>query len=149
MISAEYHPAGRRSRSLAALERDAALVRVSRTRRWLIAGAAGLSAGIAALVSSAAPGHTLSSRGQPGISTSGSASAPVRTASAARSSRTMPPLASPGELGLQGPSSAPQAAPSVAQASPDPSQSAQAAPNPAQAAPAPAPTPAPVVSGGS
>jgi len=145
MISAEYHPAGRRSTSLAALERDAALVRVSRARRWMIAGAAALSAAIAALVSSTAPGHTLGSRGQATASTTGSA----RSASSIASSKTLPPLASPGELGLQGPSSVPQSAATVSPATPDPSQSSQASPNPVQAAPAPAPTPAPVVSGGS
>ncbi|MFZ0381411.1 MAG: hypothetical protein WAL38_26535, partial [Solirubrobacteraceae bacterium] len=49
-------------RSRAALARDAALERVRRTRRWVIVGAAGLTAGIAALVASVAPGRTLTAK---------------------------------------------------------------------------------------
>lgn len=149
MISASYQAAARRSPSLAALERDAALMRVSRARRWMIAGTAALSAGFAALVSSIAPGHTLKSKSSPGATATASrtaAAAPVKTYN------RMPPLASPGDLGLQGPRSAPQSASqpgpsggSSSQVTPDPSQSVQ--PNPAQAAPQPAPAPA--VSGGS
>jgi hypothetical protein len=152
MISASYQGAARRSPSHAALERDAALLRVSRARRWMIAGAAALSAGFAALVSSIAPGHTLKSKASSGGTLSAS-----RTASTApaKTSNRMPRLASPGDLGLQGPSSAPQSAsqpgPSGGSNSPvasDPTQSAP--PNPAQAAPAaPQPAPAPAVSGGS
>ena len=41
--------------------RDAAVARVSRTRRWVIAGAAALTAGFAALVSAVAPGRSVSS----------------------------------------------------------------------------------------
>ena len=127
MIATEHRAIGRRSRSLAQLERDAALERVGRARRGLIIGAAALTAAIAALVSAIAPGHTL---GQARILTGAQTSA-----AAAATVTQMPPLASPSQLGLQGPSQAPQSAPS------------QATPNPAAAAPAPAPAPA--VSGGS
>ena len=145
MISASYQGAARRSPSLAALERDAALLRVSRARRWMIAGAAALSAGFAALVSSIAPGHTLKSK-----SSSGGTLRAAATSAPATTYNRMPPVASPGDLGLQGPSSNPQASSqpgaggSDSQVTPDPSQSAQAAP-----ARAPQPAPAPAVSGGS
>jgi hypothetical protein len=138
----------RRRQSLAQLERDAALRRVSWTRRWVIAGAGALSAGFAALVASVAPGHTLGAKhmaqvtGASTASTEGSGStAHSRPATALR----MPPLASPRDLGLQGPSSDPQPAPQ-----PDPSSQgssdaqAQSQPQPqADPAPAPAPDPAP------
>src|SRR5438270_399416 len=101
---------------LAVLERDAALTRVSRTRRWLILAAAALTAGFAALVSAVAPGRTLRSKHAVALRTS-----PVRPAAPRR--LTMPPLAKPGQLGLQGPAQAPQALP-------DPSASAPAAPAP-------------------
>jgi hypothetical protein len=153
MVSSDYRGTGRRQAPLAALERDAALARVSRARRWVIAAVAALSAAITALVSSVAPGHTLRKK---------SAQARELTAtSPAMSTRTatrMPPLASPQDLGLQGPSSAPQAASGPSQSSPDPTQSAapqptqqSAASDNSQAAPAPAPAPAPAaaVSGGS
>lgn len=152
MISASHQAAGRRSPSLAALERDAALLRVSHARRWMIAGAAALSAGFAALVSSIAPGHTLKSKS----SSAGTATASRATAAPVKTYNRMPPLASPGDLGLQGPRSAPQSASqpgpsggSNSQVTADPSQSVQ--PNPPQAASAPAPrqAPAPAVSGGS
>jgi hypothetical protein len=151
MVSSEYRAPGRQRASLAALERDAALVRVSRTRRWMIGAAAAMSAGITALVSSVAPGHTLKKGTQARELTA------TRTTAPARAAARMPPLASPKDLGLQGPSSAPQAAqqaaPAASQASPAPTQSS--APDPTQAAasaaptPAPAPAPAPAVSGGS
>jgi hypothetical protein len=156
MVSSEHRVPSRRRASLAALERDAALTRVSHARRWMIGAAAALSAGITALVSSVAPGHTLKKGAQARELTA------TRTAAPVRSATRMPPLASPGDLGLQGPSSAPQAAPAdsqsqagsaASQAAPAPTQSA--APDPSQAAasaaptPAPAPAPAPAVSGGS
>ena len=153
MINAPHRGDGRRGQSTAALQRDAALLRISRTRRWLIAAAAAGSAGVAALVSSVAPGHTLGSKSKAG-SLRPAAAAGAGGASNAAVSNKMPPLASPAALGLQGPSSAPQSSsdPSQsggsAQSTPDPSQAAS---DPAQAAPvpAPAPTPAPAVSGGS
>ena len=141
MIGDEHRGTRRRSQSLAQLERDAALDRVSRTRRWVIAGAAALTAAFAALVSAIAPGHTLGARAE--AQTAGGASAPARGAG----STQMPPLASPAALGLQAPGQAPQAASAPSQqAAPDPTQ--QGAPNTSQSVPAPAPAPAPV-SGGS
>ena len=62
MIGAEHRGTGRRSQPLAQLERDAALQRVSRARRWLILAAGALSAAFAALVSAIAPGHSLGVR---------------------------------------------------------------------------------------
>ena len=50
------------NRSRAVLARDAALTRIRRTRRWVIAGAAALTAGFAALVSAVAPGRSLASK---------------------------------------------------------------------------------------
>lgn len=144
----------RRNQSLAQLERDAALERVSRARRWVIAAAAALTAAFAALVSTVAPGRTLGARAQ--ARTLGS----TRTLAQVVTSTRMPPLASPGDLGLQGPSQAPQAD-SSQQVAPNPTQqvapnpSQQVAPDPSQqAASAPAPAPASggsgaVVSGGS
>jgi hypothetical protein len=132
----------RRSRSLAQLQRDAALARVSRTRRVAIVGAAALTAGFAALVSAIAPGKTLRARAT--AQTVGEVRARARSAT----SNTMPPLATPGELGLQGPDQAPQASPDPSQVAPD---SSQVAPDSSQVAPAPAPSDGggAVVSGGS
>jgi hypothetical protein len=155
MINAPHRGDGRRGQSTAALQRDAALLRISRTRRWLIAAAAAGSAGVAALVSSVAPGHTLGSKSKAGsLRATAGAGASSAAASGGAVSNKMPPLASAAALGLQGPSSAPQSSsdPSQsggsAQSAPDPSQAAS---DPAQAAPvpAPAPAPAPAVSGGS
>jgi hypothetical protein len=148
MIGAMQRDARRPSKPLAQLERDAALTRIVRARRWVIAGAAALTAGFAALVSAIAPGRTVGSRGQAQVL--GSTRASVHRATATQ----MPALASAGDLGLQGASQAPQSAPAAAQASPDPSQAApaassQATQDPSQAAPAPASSGPAVVSGGS
>ncbi len=151
----EYQQMTRRSTSLAQLERDAALARVGRTRRWAVVAVAGLTAAFAALVSAIAPGHSLGAKGRV------TAHVSARTATKPTTNHLkMPPLASAGDLGLQGPSSAPQpsAAPSPAQSAPAqsaPTQSAPAQSGPTQpapsqqAAPAPQPQPAPAVSGGS
>ena len=168
MVSGPNQGLASRNQPLAGLERDAALIRVSRTRRALFVGAAALSAGLAVVVSAVAPGRSLGAKP--------TFRAAVTTASVTGASSTqprpvrMPPLASPGELGLQAPNAAPQSAPSQSsaaspnqsggssgsgstspQAAPAPTQQ-QAAPSPASAASAPAPSPAPsggVVSGGS
>lgn len=146
--------AGRQNGSLARLERDAALARVGRTRRWAIAGAAALSAGFTAVASAAVPGRTIRPQG----------AATALTPAHAPASTRMPPLQSASALGLLAPSQAPQPAPDQSQAAPPqpaPEQSApQAAPAQSQAPPPPAPAPAPaaapqgsgggaVVSGGS
>jgi hypothetical protein len=152
MIATEPRTSARRSRSLAQLERDAALGRVGRVRRGLIIGAAALTAGFAALVSAIAPGR---SAGHTKITRTSTRASPRVTAAVTK----MPPLASAGALGLQGPSQPPQtsgsdgagagpAAPAQSQsAAPQSSAPSQSVPSPG--AVAPAPTPAPAVSGGS
>ena len=101
-------------------QRDAALKRIGRARGWAVAGAGALTAAIALAVSAAVPGRTLAAK------------TAVR-----RDPRvvalTMPPLATPGELGLRPPNSPPQT---------------QTLPQPTTPAPTPQPS-APVVSGGS
>jgi hypothetical protein len=93
-------PPGERRR--ATLERDAALARVGRVRRWLIAATAALTAGIAALVYAVTPGRS-------------AAATHVKSSAPAASSRSsglqMPPAAGAGALGLQGPAQVPSAAP--------------------------------------
>jgi hypothetical protein len=101
-------PSGPRHRkqSVAQLERNAALQRVTRTRRFVIGGAAALSAGIAALVSAIAPGHSLGAN----KAVAGGAESSSSNASTARASvapKKMPPLAKPSDLGLSGPPSGP------------------------------------------
>ena len=100
-----------RKQSVAQLERNAALQRVSRTRRFVIGGTAALSAGIAALVSAIAPGHSLGAKtavaSGTGDSASASASAGPSTARASAARAKMPPLAKPSDLGLTGPPSGP------------------------------------------
>jgi hypothetical protein len=149
-------------RSAAQVDRDQALIRVSRTRRLVLGAATALTAGIAALVSAVAPGKTSASTAGHSVRSA----APGFRASAASSNR-MPPLATPTELGL-GAGEAPKAAPSPSSgsggSSSGSSQSQAAAPQaqsvapPAQSVappvqqqpvqPQPAPS-APVVSGGS
>ena len=109
---------------MAQLERDAALYRVSRLRRWAIGGAAALTAGFAALVWAIAPGHSLGAARSTGGHT-------VPDASHGHRTTQLPPLASPSQLGLQGPSSGPQSAPAPTQQAP-PAPTQQAAPPPAQ-----------------
>jgi hypothetical protein len=105
------------SQSRAALARDSALARISRTRRWVIAGAAVLTAGFAALVSAVAPGRSLASKPQTGTdpaTTSASTSASTGSSSIPR----MPPPANAGALGLQSPEQAPSADQSQSQSVP-------------------------------
>lgn len=137
-------------RSRAVLLRDAALARVSSTRRWVIAGAAMLTAGFAALVSAVAPGRSLSASSQRADARAASATAGTAGSAIPRSAiPSMPAPAGAGDLGLQSPSegptddSQPQSAPSQPQTQPQP----QPQPQP-QSLP-PAPPPGGVVSGGS
>jgi len=99
---------GTDDRSRAVLGRDAALTRVRRTRRWVIAGSAALTAGIAALVSVVAPGRSFASKSPTGTAASSSSSTAIPQ---------LPPAANPGSLGLQGPSQPPQSVPSSPQSS--------------------------------
>ena len=102
------------NRSRAVLARDAALARVSRTRRWIIAGAAALTAGIAGLVSAVAPGRTLASKSavRTGASTGASASSSAIP--------QLPPAAGAGSLGLEGSAQSPQSVPSAPATPPQP-----------------------------
>ncbi len=132
MIGGENRMTTGNTKSRAALARDAALARVSRTRRWVIAGTAALTAGFAALVSVVAPGRSLASK-QP-ARTPAVANTPSASSSAIPQ---LPPAASPRLLGLQGPDQPPQSIPSPPQQS-----------SPAPSAPQSAPQPAPQSSGG-
>ena len=148
----------RHTQSRAALARDAALQRVGRTRRWVIAGTAVLTAGFAALVSAVAPGRSLASKAQPrteastatasGTGSTGTGSAGTGSTRSGSAIPSMPPPAGAGSLGLQGPDQAPSV-PQQSQPQSDPS-APQSAPSQAQPQSAPAPAPAaPAVSGGS
>lgn len=129
------------ARQLAAQQRDAALLRLGSARRWVIAGAAGLSAGFAALVYLLAPGHSLTSARaatpQEGSSTS--------TLTSQRGQPQLPAPAGPAALGLAGGGGSASSDDGGA------GGSASGAPAPAQSNPAPAPAPSspPVTSGGS
>jgi hypothetical protein len=126
-------------RSRAVLLRDAALARVRLTRRWVIAGAAALTAGFAALVSAVAPGRSLSSSS----SKSPSARADLATRGAGSALPSMPAPASAGDLGLRSPGQGP----TPDQSQPSRPQSVPPQPQP-QSLP-PAPPSGGVVSGGS
>jgi len=145
MIGDEHRMNSRVDRSRAALARDAAMLRVGRTRRWVIAGTAALTAGFAALVSAVAPGRSLASKSKERTATT------VTTASRASSSviPAFPPAANPSSLGLQSPNEPPQSAPSQPQSTTPAPQSTTPAPTPSAPAPQPvAPQPAPQSSGG-
>jgi hypothetical protein len=130
-----------RDRDPALLRRDVALHRVAQTRRWLITGAAGLAAGLAALAASATPGRSQTSKGQ------SPAAGRTLVGPSVTSTTQLPPLASPSELGLQPPGQAPASvAPNVTPAPAQPASPAQAAPAPQPASPAPSGA---AVSGGS
>jgi hypothetical protein len=103
------HRRGQRGQSAAQLQRDAALVRVTRTRRFVIGGAAALSAGIAALVSAIAPGHSFGAKAAEAATQPRSESGNSSTAHASVTPKKMPPLAKPSDLGLSGPASGPTA----------------------------------------
>ena len=159
MIGSKQRMTTNDNRSRAVRARDAALARVSRTRRWVIVGAAALAAGFAALVSAVAPGRSLASKSaaQTEASTATGSSSSWRGASGSSSSGgassassvpQLPPAANPDSLGLQGPAQPPQSVPS------SPQSSAPAQSTPPAAAPQPAPAPQSsggggVVSGGS
>jgi len=130
--------------SSAALARDAAIARVGRTRRWVIAGAAALTAGVAGLVSAVAPGRSLASKS--GVKTEASTGAGRAATGASASSSAvpqLPPVANPSSLGLQGPSQPPQSVPNPPQ-----TQSQPSAPQSSSPAPTPTPTPSPAPSSG-
>jgi hypothetical protein len=139
---------GQRSQPLAQLERDAAIARVSRTRRWLIVAATALTAGFAAIISAVAPGRSFAAHSATAKAGAGAGQAAVRNPPASAGNK-LPPLEGAQALGLGGPAQAPQAsappASSQSQVTPDQSQAGTSqaqAPSPAQSSP-------PVVSGGS
>jgi hypothetical protein len=137
---AQLDPTQNPKRSLTSGDRDAALVRVARTRRWLLGGAAALTAGLAALASALVPGRSLASKHPTTTTgTTGPAKTPTR-----KTEPALPPPASLAQLGLQAPSQAPQ--PAAPQ--PDPSQQSAPAQPAAPAQPQPQPS-APSQSSGS
>jgi hypothetical protein len=140
-------PNQRSNRASAALERDAALGRIVRTRRWLLAGAAALTAALAALASALLPGKSLGAK----VHSKSATSQPVARRSNSSTPR-LPPPAGAAALGLRSGDSGTD----NSGAGNSGAQAAQPQPAP-QPAPAPAPTPSGnsggggggVVSGGS
>jgi hypothetical protein len=115
-----------------ALARDAALFRITRARRWMLAGAAALTAGLAALASALLPGKSLGAGSHSSVKTAAATSAVAPP---------MPAAANAAQLGISAPGQAPQSLP-------PPPAPQPAAPQPAQPQPAPSGGGA-VVSGGS
>ena len=140
-MTSGIYPRPRIDRAAAQRDREAAFARIGRVRGLTIVGAGALSLVIAAAASSAAHGHTL---GVKSHAHHGSGGAARRTAHAGVAALKMPPLATPSQLGLQAPGSAPQAASPPASSSPSPSQSAPSTQNQAQpSSPAPSQPSAP------
>jgi hypothetical protein len=143
VVSTDTYPGPRPDRATAQRKREAALTRLIRVRGVVIIAAGTLTAAVAGLVS-AASGRTL------GAKHAVRTSVPIAKVSPrAGTAATMPPLASAGQLGLGGPSSAPQAAPPPAQSDPNAQAAAQAQAQAAAQAQAQQSVPAPAVSGGS
>lgn len=112
--------------------RDAALHRISLTRRWLIIAAAGLTAGLAALVSAILPGKSLGAKS----STTAPVAATRATAGAPTLTPPLPAPASAGQLGVgSGSQQSQPIAPPAAAPAPAPTQSAPTQSAPAQSAP--------------
>jgi hypothetical protein len=154
MIGSEQRMTTNNNRSRAVQARDAALRRLRRTRRWVIAGTAALTAGFAALVSAVAPGRSLASKSEVRTEASTGASSSSSSArSAASAVPQLPPAANPDSLGLQRPSQPPQSVPSQQQNSTPPQSSTppQNSVPPQSTPPASTPqsAPAPQSSGGS
>jgi len=134
MVPSRRHPApdvdrARTGRQLASAAdgvraRDAALRRISHTRRWVLAGAAALSAALAALASALLPGRSFGARSLTGG---------VRAAGSIDQTPPLPAAADAAQLGLSASAQASGASP----------------PQPAPQPPTPAPQPAPAPSGGS
>jgi hypothetical protein len=89
-------------RARAALDRDAALVRIRRVRGWTIVAAAALSAGLTGLVSAIAPGKSLGAAKHLTAKVTRRAHYYMKTPLPA-----LPPLASTASLGLVPPSTPP------------------------------------------
>jgi hypothetical protein len=147
MIGSEQRMTTNNNRSRAVQARDAALRRLRRTRRWVIAGTAALTAGFAALVSAVAPGRSVASKSAVRTEASTGASSSSSSARIASSAiPQLPPAANPDSLGLQGPSQPPQPVPSQQQNS-TPSQNS-VPPQSTPPASTPQSSPAPQSSGG-
>lgn len=146
----------RRSTSL----RDAALRRLQRSNRWLIAGSVALTAVFAEIAANAFPGKTLKPAGASKAGASHNRSAKTST------QPVKPPVQAPtatpeGQASAEEPPSSSESAPSQEPApaqesapAPEPSEPAAESPPAGEAAPEPAPAPVeqqapPVVSGGS
>lgn len=107
-------------RSAAQRRRDAMLARVTRAR-WLTAiGAGALSAVLAALVGTIAPGRSSAHTGE--------GSTARTTSHVASAGPTMPPAADAAQLGLQAPGSAPQSPPTTPASQPQAQSAAPPAP---------------------
>jgi hypothetical protein len=131
-------------RALAGLARDAALARIGRARVLMLVVAVVLTALLTALASALLPGKSWGAAHRGRAATGGRPATPrVTPHNSAAVAPRMPPAASPAQLGLAGPSEAPQ---SVA---PPPVQSSPPASAPAQPAPAAPSGGGAVVSGGS
>lgn len=145
--------------------RDAALHRLSRVNRWLIAGSVALTGVFAEVAAHAFPGRTLASTAggaRKGSAKAGTSTTPVRPPSQAPSQESTPtpqaptptPEPSPSQEGAPSQESAPsQEAPPSQESAPTQESSPSQPSAPAQeTAPTPAPTQEsapPVVSGGS
>lgn len=123
------------------LVRDAALVRISRTRRWTLAGAAALTAGLAVLASALLPGKSFGAKSHRAVQTA--------TRSIAGNAPLTPPLPAPATAAQLGVSTSNQSsqAPPVPAPAPAPQASPQQVSPQPQAAPQSVQTV--VVSGGS
>jgi len=135
--------AGTCGRTQAVLDRDAALGRLGRARRWAIAGAAALTAGCAALASALVPGRSLA-RAEVAAAAASTGSKPASLAGRP----LLPPAASAAQLGFQAPGQPPQAAAPPQQAPPAAS-SQPATPAPVQPSTSSSTGGTTVVSGGS
>jgi hypothetical protein len=121
------------------LVRDAALVRISRTRRWTLAGAAALTAALAALASALLPGKSFGAKAHRTLQTA--------TRPNTGNLSATPPLPAPANAAQLGVGESSQSS-----ASPPPAPQPAPEPQTQQAAPQPQPAPSDqtvVVSGGS
>src|SRR5581483_8738448 len=121
--------------------RDAALLRISRTRRWALAGAAALTAGLAALASALLPGKSFGAAAH----SRAESTAISQHAATSGSSSVTPPMPAPANAAQLGVSSSGQPAQSVPAPQPTPAPQPAQSPAPAQSS-APAQSPAPAQS---
>src|SRR5436305_11852930 len=103
---------GNPEQAAAALQRDAALARIVRTRRCVLAGAAALTAALAGLSSALIPGKSLGAKSRPVPVTPKTSASRTTSAAALR----LPPPAGAAALGLRGQESHPPSSDSGASA---------------------------------